>query len=49
MFGFKNEKLMQLVDDAKERIFDWNNPEKFLKLRELINCNYEYESIIDVD
>jgi hypothetical protein len=38
------------VSDPIERIFDRNKPEeKFLKLKELINCNYKYNVIANLN
>lgn len=42
MFGSNNEMISLLKEDVKERIFDVNKPEKYLKLKELVECTYTY-------
>jgi hypothetical protein len=37
-----------MKEDVKERVFDPNNIEEFLKLKEIITCAYEYEVIKDL-
>ena len=45
IFGSNNEMKFQLKEDIKDRIFDTNNKEEYLKLQELIECTYTYFAI----
>ena len=48
LFNFKNEYLLQIPDDSKDRIFNPNKPEIFLELKNLIMCEYTYKVSSDL-
>jgi hypothetical protein len=50
MFTASNKTIFQIVNDPIARIFERNqSEEKFLKLKELINFDYKYKVITNLN